>query len=824
MAGHKSTSVLLGAGEASGVLAALFEQSKVGLALIDRELRYVVVNDALAAMNRLSADEHVGLSVRAPLVPLLARVLLGETISDVEIPDRRFRASYVPVTVAGEVVSALAIVVDVTGGRRADHALRITQQRLELAMEGTRTGSYEWDIATNVIRWSANLGELWGRERGWSPADYEQYLLTLHPDDRGPLSARVQEALETGAPYEIDFRMLRPDGAIRWMHTRGHVVRDDGDEAPVALVGLVEDVHEHRMAQRADEYLAKASLALAASGDPEQTLHQVAQFAIGELADWCWVHVVDPDGGMRLVVAAHLDPEMVSYRHELEERYPPDPEAAIGAAEAIRSRRPQLLEEITDAMLRAGTRDAEHLRIARALELRSAMVVPMVAAGEVLGAISFYYAGPDRRYTEQTLELAEELGRRAGLALANARSHSAERLADERLRQLQSVTDAALSQLALDELLPEMLSRVRDVLSADFAVCLLLDPDEGVLTVRAELGIEGEGRKGLRIALGDGIAGKIAQQSGPMIIDDVPAAHPVSPELRTMARSLLGVPLRVDGRTVGVLHVSNRAHRSFGAEDAELLTLVADRVARAVERASAFDHARHTAMTLQRSLLPDIVSSIAGLQMATRYLPGQAGSEVGGDWYDIVELPDGRQAVCVGDVAGRGVTAAAVMGRLRSSLRAYLHIAPGPVQAIELLDDLVAGDPDVTFATILVAAIDARTGDVELCSAGHPPAVLAGDEVRLLDFPVGPPIGIEDVVRTAATAQLAPGDALLLYTDGLVERRRTAIDERIAQLCQAVACAPRDPELLLDRVVAEMLGDQTSVDDVALVGAWRRES
>jgi serine phosphatase RsbU (regulator of sigma subunit) len=715
------------------------------------------------------------------------------------------------------------VVVDVTGGRRAEHALRIAQERLQLALEGTRTGTYEWDVVSDEIRWSDNLGPMYGHPRGWAPAGYAAYLETVHPDDREALAQEVQAALATpGTSYEVDFRALRTDGTQRWMSTRGHVVRDDAGR-PEALVGLVSDMHDRRLTQLTGEFLAQASLELAESLDPEETLRHVAQLAIGELADWCTVHVMDPDGELRRVAVAHRDPAMVRFADELAERYPDDAEAARGVPHVIRTRQSELIADITDAMLVQATRDAEHLRMARGLELRSAMVVPMVARGVAVGAISFFYAGEGRRYDEATLALAEEVGRRAGLALANARLHRAQQVTTRRLLQLQTVTDVALSRLGLDDLLQELLTRVRDLLDADFAVCLLLDADEQALRVRATLGFEYEERAELRVPLGEGIAGRIALESEPVMIEDVAAAQPVSPQLKAAAQSLLGVPLRVDGATLGVLHVATREARRFGEDEAQLLMLVGDRVARAVAQTAAFERARDTALTLQRSLLPARVPAIEGFELATRYLPGQAGSEVGGDWYDVIALPDGRHGICVGDVVGRGVSAAAVMGRLRASVRACLHVAAGPAEAMEQLDDLVAASEEDPFATVLIAVLDAATGRAELCSAGHPAPLLAQDgDCRFVDIDVGPPVGAPRTPRRTTVVDLPVGSSLLLYTDGLVERRETPLDRRLEELRAVVAAGPKDPEAQLDHVVASMLGDRTGADDVALIGAWRR--
>ncbi len=699
-------------------------------------------------------------------------------------------------------------------------ALRRAEQRLQLVLEATQNGTYEWDIGTDRIRWSENLGEMWGRGRGWTPSTFSEYLDTIHPDDRERLSEQIRATVEEGAPYEAELRKLLPDGSTRWMLTRGYVVRDE-DGRPKTLVGIVSDIHESRLERRAAEYLSAASAALADTLDPGETLDRIANLALAELADWCVIHLVADDGTLEQVAVAHRDPEMVRWARELERRFPPDPQGEFGTHHVVRTGRAQLLAEITDEMLAAAARDPEHLRIARALELRSAMIVPVAAHGQTLGAITFCYAGPQRHYTPQTLALAEELGRRAGVALTNARLHRAQQESAQRLRHLQAITDVALGQLPLEERLVELLRRVRGILQTDYAVCLLLDPDEGVLRERAAVGL-GAPRTHLRIPLGQGIAGKIAQQDDVVVIPDVPAAHPASRQLRGKAASLLGVPLRTQRGTVGVLHVSTALPRTFTEADAETLRLVAGRAALIIEQAAAHEQARQTAITLQRSLLPPAIPQLEGFDLAARYLPGQRGTEIGGDWYDLVALPDGREALCVGDVVGRGIAAAAIMGRLRTALRAYVRVGGGAMEAMTLLDDLVASDGEDVYATALLVVIDPATGELELCSAGHPPAVrLGAGRAELVDIPVGRPIGAPPAARESARTRLDRGQGLLLYTDGLVERRDASLDERFDRLCEAAGRGPADPERLLDHILRDMLGDGQD-DDVALIGVWRR--
>ena len=774
---------------AEAVVDQLFSQNSVGVAVLDGAWRYVRVNDALAAMNRLPAAAHAG---RTPLEllpyaadvlePLLRTVFSGEPVVDVvgEVDGRSFLASYLPVRTGDEVTGVVGLVVETTESSRTEAALRVSQERLQLALEGTDTGTFEWTIATNELVWSENMGPIWGRERGWTPPSYEAYLETLHSEDAELLVADVSRAVTEGRDYEREHRVCWPDGQIRWLHSKVHVLPGE-DGKPAVLVGFVSDATVRRRRELASEYLARASLILATSMDPAETLQQVAELAIPELGDWCAVHLVGQAGTAEQVAVAHQRPDQVELVAELQRRYPPDPNGPTGVPAVVRTGRAELYPEISDELLQAGARDADHLRLMRALRLRSVMVVPMVARGRTVGAMTFAFAGTGREYGTEELELAEELGRRAGLAVDNARLLQAEQAAHRRLRALQSVTDVALNHLELDDLLSELLDRVRDITGSDLAEVLLIDDEHLESRITASGTIEAE-----------------------------PA-------------STVRVSLRAGGEELGALRLLFSAQRTVAPEDVELLELVADRVARAIVHARVYDQVRTTAVTLQRSLLPADLPALPGHELAVRYLPGQEGAEVGGDFYDAFPLPDGRFAVVVGDVVGRGVMAAADMGQLRATLRAYLYQTADPATALERLDAHIENLGGVSFATVALLALDPRDGRTDMALAGHLPPLLRGADgsCRRLDFPPGLPLGAPPVPRRKDAVVLREDETVLLYTDGLVERRGTTLDARIDELCGLLPRAPAEPEALLEHVLGALVPGGSTEDDVALLAVRR---
>jgi serine phosphatase RsbU (regulator of sigma subunit)/anti-sigma regulatory factor (Ser/Thr protein kinase) len=401
--------------------------------------------------------------------------------------------------------------------------------------------------------------------------------------------------------------------------------------------------------------------------------------------------------------------------------------------------------------------------------------------------------------------------------------------AGDQLVGIYRLSDPALAELPLPRLLDELLARIHEILGVDTVAILLLDTEAGELVARAAKGIEEEVKRGVRIPLGRGFAGRIAAERVPITIPDVDHADVLNPLLREAGiRSLLGVPLVVEDSVLGVLHVGTLTYRRFTTRDAALLQLAASRAAPAIERAQlvdALDREHRSAVALQRTLLPETLPAIAEVDVAARYLPAR--DEVGGDWYDVLDLPDDRVGVAIGDVAGHGVRAAALMGQMRTGLRAYALEGHGPAQILRLLDRLIQAVRGRGMATVAYAVLEPDTGAVTMASAGHPPALVVSEsgEARFVGGGPSPPLGTFPFARyedTAAT--LAPGEALMLYTDGLVETRGVPLADTLQALRAAAAGGPHaGADALCDRVLRTLLPSREGEDDVAIV-ALRREA
>ena len=388
--------------------------------------------------------------------------------------------------------------------------------------------------------------------------------------------------------------------------------------------------------------------------------------------------------------------------------------------------------------------------ILRQKGIRSLLGVPLLVEGRVIGVLHAGTLTP-RDFTDADADLLQVAADRAALAINHAVLYERERNARVEadravgvMRAVQQVTDAALSGLSLEDLLRVLLDRITEILDADTAAILLLDDDGRVLRARAAKGIEEEVEQGVRIPVGKGFAGRIAAQRKPIAIADVDHADILNPILRQKGiRSLLGVPLLVEGRVIGVLHAGTLTPRDFTDADADLLQVAADRAALAIDHAQAFEQ-RRLAAALQGALLPQELMRIPGIEFAARYLPAAQGASLGGDWYDVFPLGGGRIGLAVGDVVGHGVAAASLMAQLRTALRAYAFEGHDPAEVIDRVNGLLAYIQPETMTTAIYLVLDPEAETLSIVNAGHPPPLVIDPDgsASYLEVPGGVPLGV----------------------------------------------------------------------------------
>ncbi len=456
--------------------------------------------------------------------------------------------------------------------------------------------------------------------------------------------------------------------------------------------------------------------------------------------------------------------------------------------------------------------------------LNATIAAPLLVGGDAMGVIHMSFREP-RRFDAATQEFLTTLARQGAQALERARLYEAEGTAREhaerltnRLRRLQLIVDATLGTGSVDDLVHGLLERLRDAVGSDTATILVLDETGDVLRESASVGFDGP--IGFSVPLGQGFAGGIAATQLPTVVADISQIEVVNPYLRDSGVvSLAGVPLLVDGRTIGVLHVGTKGPHGFEREDLLLLRLAASRIAASLERVQAHEQEHRIAETLQRSLLPSALPAMHGIEAAARYVPATSGITVGGDWYDAFALDDGSIGIAVGDVVGHGVAAAATMGRLRDVLRAFATAGFGAAETLASLNKMACRDGEDVFATVVYGIVSPDRASLRLASAGHPPPLLraADGSVARLDEGRSLPIGASaDAVYVEAVVPLEPASLMVFYTDGLVERRGESIDTGIDRLASEIATSASAVADVADRII-DTLFDANHTDDVVLV-------
>jgi PAS domain S-box-containing protein len=648
----------------------------------------------------------------------------------------------------------------------------------------------------------------------------------VHPDDADRLVGGFGHAFEAREPFEAEMRLRRADGRFRWMLTRASP-RHDVVGAFAGYVGTCTDITDRRNAESTLRLLAAIGDAVSESFDMDATLQRIARLAVPDFADLCTIAVADPDGRVRRVAIAHTDRDEEALLRNVDDDAPLSTDDGSALAEVTRTGVP-LYRPLVDA---PGP-DEPWPKLADDDRGRSLLVAPLVGRHGVLGACAM--VSWSRAYTADDVVLVEEVAQRCAAAVDNAVLFRESEDRRERLALLANIGEQLASTLDLGETTRLVLDRVVPVI-ADFGEVVLAERGRfhrvAVRHVDRDVERAFHDHIGEFVDLDSQLPVARAMRSGaPVLIETVPSASPrrnhgdeaFGPSRALGAQSLLAVPLRNNGTIVGGLVFGyGPSGRHYSVADVPLALDIARRVTLAVDRARTFVAERRTAETLQRSLLPDDLPDLPTIGLCARYVPGER-AEVGGDWYDVLSLSHGRLGVVIGDVAGHGVRAAAVMGQLRNALRAFAGEGYAPAALVERLNRFVFDNGPSDMATLCYAVVDPATGTFQAVSAGHPPPVVVSSvgEARWLHGVGGPPIGADSRSRyRISETALSPGDTVIMYTDGLIERRRESLDVGLQRLLDAVVSAPRPADLgrTCDYLTSVLLPEGGTDDDVAVL-------
>jgi len=380
----------------------------------------LLVLGPLLASIRLSTRPTAGVAAYA----LALAVVIGVATDTLAEADHLFRMAVV--AVGGGLAAIGAALRERAEAARAE--ARASRDELAVILQGLADGVTVQDRSGRLLYANDAAARAMGLQSGEEAvseggaqalARFEIYDEAGNPFDPDRLPGRLALGGEEPPPTTIRFR-TRESNDERWAVVKARPVRDERGEVTMAI-NIMEDVTEQKRAEREQTFLAEAGRLLTGSLDYEQTLQTVAELAVPEIADWCAVDVFEEGREIRHVGLAAVDPDKLRLAKELRTRYPTDPDAPTGVPEVLRTGTSQLYEEIPDEMLEQGAQDEEHLRLIRSVGLRSAMIAPLVARARTLGAITFVTSESSRRFDANDLALAEEIGRRAGVAVDNAR-------------------------------------------------------------------------------------------------------------------------------------------------------------------------------------------------------------------------------------------------------------------------------------------------------------------------------------------------------------------------------------------------------------------
>ncbi len=686
---------------------------------------------------------------------------------------------------------------------------------------------------------SAYAGIAPGTVSGWS---WEAFV---HGDDVAAVRAAWEASLASGDSFQVDARLRRSDGVYRWFIVRAGAVRD-ASGAIARWFGTCTDIDELRGAAARDAFLARADELFAAELDPDAIMRAVARAAVAAFADYVLFDLVGDDGVLRRSAVEHRDPKRRGPFQISVGEVPPLDHPVHPIAAAWRSGESVLVPRIDATWwVRAAADDAHYERM-RGEGLLSLLTVVIAPRGRRYGVLTFCRARGSQTYNDSDLATAEDLARRIGAALENARLYHEARVAADTQRRIaeRETFYARLGEAIAETLdLRESLDAITLLLVpafADWALVNLID-EQGRLYLAAshhrEHDRDARARTFLdvRIGAGDGSTGSpaVVRTKKPIVYPRVPedALRAVVGPYRELLASLgeisaAIVPIVLGGAVRGTLVAifDATSGRRFEPDDAPFFTEVARRLAPAIGNAEAYERERRVARTFQAAALTTELPSVPGTSFDALYEAGRSEALIGGDWYDAFRVADGRVVMSVGDVAGSGLEAAATMAAIRQSLRGAAAINPEPSVMLDAADRVLRSQAPDRFVTAWVGVLDPVWGTLACAGAGHPAPLVRTAKGVVGALPAGGlPLGLrERGADLTRNLELAPNDTLVLYTDGLVEAGRDLIAGEDA-LANALRHA--DVEVAPAQALHEaVLRGTGASDDVALLVVGFRRS
>lgn len=709
--------------------------------------------------------------------------------------------------------------------RAPDPAASITSDHFAAIVESSTDAIIGKDTDAIITSWNPAAQRIYG----YSEAEaVGRPISILIPEDRRGEERKILDQILAGERLEeYETERVRKDGRqIRVSLTISPVRELDGQIVGASVIAR--DVTDKHRSKVLAERLQALTAALVGQVEVDRAVELLLEQAVkGTEADAGAVGVIDEAGDQVELIGSfgHSEEGLSPWR-----RFPLDSDVPM--TEVIRTGKTMWFAS-ADEM-----RNRYPLVWTARIRFDCLAVVPLTVDGETFGSLSLSFVGA-RTFDAEMEAFVTAVAERAAHALERARLREAEQQTARQLELLAEASELLSESLELDVTLARLADLVVQRI-ADWCSIELLDSEgrlrgstvahqdpaqrERALRLREMYPPETTGDEGLARVLRTGETEVYAD-----IPDELLAASARDEKHLELMRELglksaIVAPLTVRGRTLGALTiVAAESGRRYGPGEVQLVRDLARRAALAIDNSMLFEREHEAAVTLQRSLLPQSLPEIEGMELATRYEPAAPGLEVGGDWYEVVVRDDGKVGVTIGDVAGRGIRAASVMGRIRPAFRAYVLEGHDPVEAITRLNRLIREAERPEMVTVLHLLLDPVTGEGSYVRAGHPPALLLdadGNTEALLGNGTTPLGILSDAEVSANPVKVPPGSLLLLYTDGLIERRDTDLDVGLARLRRALADGPRDAQGCLDWLAERLEADDVP-DDVAMLAVSR---
>jgi len=656
----------------------------------------------------------------------------------------------------------------------------------------------------------------------------------VHPDDVGRTWERWNTALATGEPYEVEYRLRRrSDGTYRWFIARATPVRDP-DGRVARWIGTATDIDAQERANANLRFVIDASAQLSESYDVEAICRNLANLAIDRVADWCFVTLLDERDTYTTTAMAHRDPERLQYVQRVGERYPVRAGGTLDRC--VRNNAPLLLARVDPAQIRDAAEDAEHLSLLKSLEMRSVMIVPLATEkGFVYGALSMVSSESGRAFTPEDLAVCGMVAQRAAAAIHTAKAFDEERRRSQRLHLIARASELIFESFDLQATFENVCAFIVAEM-ADLAYIMQIEDGAALRTVafahrdpdKAAIAAHLRGQRTLRPDAEEDAVRMLAQHrasihSGVTLEQVLPNMWEyLAPDVRSLnVHSAITVPLYSRGETLGALVAYwCDTPRDYVEDDLPVFSDLGRRLSIAVDHVKALQRERRIAEALQQALLPsgDMLPEHSDLTFNAEYRPSSNESEVGGDWYDAVTLPDGTIMVSVGDVTGRGLEAAGLMGTLRQAINMAAMYERDPRRILDDVDFQLRSRRSQAIVTAFVGFIDPEHKTLRYANAGHPPPLLRRErELFELRSNGGLPLGLRDRVAEEVTqsVSLENAELLALYTDGLVEGTRDLAfgERRLRQVAssQAILYVRNPARFLCDGCIPFEAQDDTAV-------------